>query len=45
MNLLHHLELCLNFSTGVLLDAVVVELMEVLNIKERDMMEKHATIE
>jgi 6-phospho-3-hexuloisomerase len=32
-------------STGVLLDAVVVELMEVLNIRERDMMEKHATIE
>ncbi|MGB9759403.1 MAG: 6-phospho-3-hexuloisomerase [Thermoproteota archaeon] len=32
-------------STGILLDAIVVELMEALNIRERDMMEKHATIE
>lgn len=32
-------------SAGILLDAIVVELMEVLNIREKDMMEKHATIE
>ncbi|MBO3757810.1 MAG: 6-phospho-3-hexuloisomerase [Thermoproteota archaeon] len=32
-------------SVGILLDAVVVELMEALNIKEKDMIEKHATIE
>lgn len=32
-------------SAGIILDAIVVELMEALNVKEKDMMEKHATIE
>ena len=32
-------------SAGIILDAIVVELMEALNIREKDMIEKHATIE
>lgn len=32
-------------SASIILDAIVVELMEALNIREKDMIEKHATIE